>query len=253
MSSMNPAFGSPIELERSAAHRLDSEHSSQRGLGTLAARIEWLHDEQPRTTQSAIGAKQWFCLFHGDTGPMAVSVESVAQVLETDTLVRLAWNPPQVAGMCSYHREVIPVVVLGALSREAGEELCGNPDHPVATRSAGEKTGIAPRSRCVVLILRTEQGAWGLPVDSESTIVSRESPAYHAPRMDSNGPVVIGIVERAGTCYRIIDAAATWNGLRSAISRWFALINESNPSSPLPCREEPIPEVRGTSGGDRKA
>ena len=35
----------------------------------------------------------------------------------TDTLVRLAWSPPQVIGMCSYHREVIPVVVLDSLPR----------------------------------------------------------------------------------------------------------------------------------------
>jgi chemotaxis signal transduction protein len=253
MSSMNSPLGSPIELERSARHLLDNENGSQRGLSTHIADIERVDNEQSKTTQTAIGPKQWYCLFHGNTGPMAVSVESVAEVLETDTIVRLAWNPPQVIGMCSYHRQVIPLVVLGALSHNVGEDLCGNPDHAVAASSAGKRTGLALRTRCVVLILRTEHGAWGLPVDSEKTIVSRESPAYHAPRVDSHGPVLIGIVERAGTCYRIVDAAATWLGLRSAIERWFALISESHPSSPIPFGEEPIPEGPGTSGKDPKA
>ena len=96
-------------------------------------------DEQSRTTRTTIEPKQWFCLFRGDAGPMAVSVESVAEVLETDTLVRLAWSPPQVVGMCSYHREVVPVVVLGPLPPGVGEDLLRGQDPAIATDPAGRR------------------------------------------------------------------------------------------------------------------
>jgi hypothetical protein len=210
-------------------------------------------DEQSQATRTAIGPKQWFCLFHGDSGPMGVAVESVAEVLETDSPVRLAWSPPQLVGMCSYHREVIPVVVLSALSLGVDEDFLGNRDQVVATSSARENSGCAVRTRCVVLILKTEHGAWGLALDSENATVSRECPTYHAPRTYANGPVLIGVVERAGTYYRILDAAATWHGIRSAIGAWFVHISESNSSSSLASGEEPNPDRPGTSGGDRSA
>src|SRR5215831_17686569 len=47
--------------------------------------------------RATMGQEQWFCLFRGDAGPMAVPAESVAEVLDVDRLVRLAWSPPQVA------------------------------------------------------------------------------------------------------------------------------------------------------------
>jgi chemotaxis signal transduction protein len=244
---MNSECGSPIEMERGARDLLENEHRDRCELGRSAGGIEWLRDERSSTTPTPIGPKQWFCLFRGDGGPMAVSVESVAEVLETDTLVRLAWSPPQVVGMCSYHREVVPVVVLGPLPRDVGDDLLKGQDQGVATDTAGEKVGIEDRTRCVVLILRTEHGAWGIRVDSEHTIMSRESAEYHSPRMYANGPVLIGIVRLAGTCYGILDAEATWRGIRSAVGRWSGLISESNPSSPLPSGEEPIPAGPGAS------
>ncbi len=250
---MSSGSGSRIEMERGARDRLENEHGDRRALVKSAGGIEWLRDKQSTTTRTTIGPKQWFCLFRADAGPMAISVESVAEVLETDTLVRLAWSPPQVIGMCSYHREVIPVVKLGSLPREIGEEVHAMEDQTVAIDTAGEMAVIDEPTRCVVLILKTEHGTWGLRVDSQNTIVSRESAEYHAPRTNANGPVLIGIVRLAGTCYGILDAEATWRDLRSAVGRWSALIGESNPSSPLPSGEEPIPAGPGASGGDREA
>jgi len=245
---MNSGCGSPIEIETGAGDLLDREHGKRRGLGKSVGAIEWLRDEQSRTTRSTIGPKQWFCLFRGDAGPMAVAVESVAEVLETDTLVRLAWSPPQVAGMRSYHREVVPVVKLGPFPSDIGEDGLRGQDQAVVTETAGEKIGIDERTGCVVLILKTEHGAWGIRVDSQNTIMSRECPEYHSPRMYANGPVLIGIVRLAGTCYGILDAEATWCGLRSAVGAWCGRISESNPSSPLPSGEEPIPAGPGASG-----
>jgi chemotaxis signal transduction protein len=194
------------------------------------------------------GSIEWFCLFRGDAGPMAVSVESVAEVLEIDTLVRMAWSPPNVAGMCSYHREVVPVVKLGPLPRDVGDDLLCGQDQTVVKDTAGENSGADELARCVVLILRTEHGAWGIRVDSENTVMSREPPEYHAPRLHASGLVLIGIVRLAGTCYGIVDAEATWRGLRSAIADWCGLISDSSPPSPLPSGEEPIPAGCGAWG-----
>ena len=83
---------------------------------------EQLGDEQSTATPTPIGPKQWFCLFRGDAGPMAVPVESVAEVLERVTLVPLAWSRPQVVGMCSYHREVVPVVKSALFPMKSGKK-----------------------------------------------------------------------------------------------------------------------------------
>jgi hypothetical protein len=89
----------------------------------------------------------------------------------------------------------------------------------------------------VVLILKTEHGAWGLRVKSGNPIMSRESPDYHPTRMNAHGDVLIGTVERAGIYYGILDAEATWRGLRAAVARWSGLISESNSSCPVPSGE----------------
>ena len=233
---MNTGCDIPIELARGARDQHETVSGKPREPVKSAAEIErlgdeQLGDEQSTATPTPIGPKQWFCLFRGDAGPMAVPVESVAEVLETVTLVPLAWSPPQVVGMCSYHREVVPVVKLGPLPHEVGEEVPSEQDQTAAIDAAGAMAGNAEPARCVVLILKTEHGAWGIRVDSENTIMSQESPQWRSPRISANGPVLIGIVRLAGTSYRIVDAEATWRALRTAVGRWSGLISESNLSS----------------------
>jgi chemotaxis signal transduction protein len=242
---MNPGCLDLFESEPRARDRLENAHADRRRLGRSPTGIEWLLAEQSMTTQSPTGPKRWFCLFRGDGGPMAVSLESVAEILETDTLVRLAWGPPQVVGLCSYHRDVVPVVALGPLPPELGDDLSSGQDQAVATGTAGAKDGNDDRSRCVVLILRTEHGAWGIQVDAQNTIMSRESPEYHPPRVAANAPVLIGVVRHAAIGYRILDAEATWRRLRAAVARWSGLMSESNPSISLPFGEDPMPAGSG--------
>jgi chemotaxis signal transduction protein len=229
--------GNPIDVERSVGDLRANEPGNPCRPGRSAGSGEWLREEPARATRTT--TEPWFCLFHGDTGPTAVCVEAVAEVLETDTLVRLAWNPPQVVGMCSYHREVVPVVVLGPVLRDAPENFVAGQDQAVASCSAGEKAGLDERKPCVVLILKTEHGAWGLRAKSEKTIMSCELPDFHAPRINAHGAVLIGTVEHAGICYGILDAEATWRSLRSAVGRWYGLISGSDPSCPLPSGEQP--------------
>ena len=192
-------------------------------------------------------------MFRGDGRPMAISVESVAEVLETDTLIRLAWSPPQVVGMCSYRREVVPVVKLCALPRETDDEVHTMENTTVATDTDGKTAGIDEPTRCVVLVLKTEHGAWGILVDSETTIMSWEFPEFHPPRTIACGPVLIGVVRFAGTCYEIVDAEATWRGLRSEVGRWSEVISESNHSSPQPSGEEAVPANPGAMGQHNEA
>ena len=116
----------------------------------------------------------WFCLFQGDAGPMAVSAESVAEVIRTDSLVRLAWSPPQVVGLCPYHREVVPVVRFAPLPPDLGGDRSSE-----ANPASGAKPDGDDHSRCILLILRTEHGAWGIQSDFVWTVMSREGPEYH--------------------------------------------------------------------------
>jgi chemotaxis signal transduction protein len=176
-----------------------------------------------------------FCLFHGDAGPMAVSVESVAAVLETEFLVPLVWSPPQVVGLCPYHREVVPVISLGPIESGPGADRENEVDsHPAAgTVTSAAKDGGEENTRCVVLILRTEHDAWGLRTDHRGTFISRECPDFHPPRLDEHGSTFVGVIVREDTRYSILDAEATWFGLRSAVARWYELINEPSFHSAL--------------------
>jgi chemotaxis signal transduction protein len=169
-----------------------------------------------------------FCLFDGDAGPMAVSVESVAAVLEEQPLVRLVWSPPHVVGLCPYRREVVPVISFGSIEshrwvERASEAKC-RPGAGALAHASHEVRG--DKTACAVLILRTEHDDWGLRIGHAGTLISRESPDLRPARHDEDGLVWIGSLRRGETRYTVFDAAATWRALRSAIARSYALANE---------------------------
>jgi chemotaxis signal transduction protein len=183
--------------------------------------------------------EHWFCLFREDGVPMAVPLESVAEVLKTERLVRLPWSPPRVVGLCPYHREVVPVVSMGVPAGGAGEGIASGPGPTHGADGSPEGPGIDAGARHVVLILRTEQGTWGVRADAENTIVSRESPDSHPPTADGSGRVLLGSIRRAATSYDVLDAEATWRELRSAVARWYGLISEYEACSLAACEAEP--------------
>ncbi len=191
-----------------------------------------------------------FCLFHSDAGPRAVSVEFVAAVLETESLVRLVWSPPQVAGLCPYHREVVPVMSMGptAIGAEADRESGVDSRPEAGAELSAANDCREEKTRCVVLILRTEHDAWGLRIAHAGTMISRECPDCHPPRLDEHGSVLIGALLHAETRYAILDAAATWRGLRSAVARWYGLINEPGFYSALPEGEKTRQAGTGMTG-----
>jgi hypothetical protein len=131
-----------------------------------------------------------------------------------------------VVGLCPYYRDVVPVVRLAPLPRNVGADPSSEPDPTAGADTSGEKHDGDDQTRCILLILRTEHGVWGIQSDFVWTIMSRECPEYHPAHTDGNVPVLVGTLPHAGTRYGILDAEATWHGLRSAIGRWYGLIGE---------------------------
>jgi chemotaxis signal transduction protein len=191
-----------------------------------------------------------FCLFQAGTGPMAVSVDSVVAVLETEFLVPLVWSPPQVIGLCPYHREVVPVISLGpTASGPLADRASGvDPAAAVGRVTAAVLDRVDEKPRCVVLILKTEHGAWGLRIEHAGTFISRADPDVHPPRRDKHGPTWIGVLVREDSRYSILDAEATWCGLRSEIAGWYGLMNEPSFFSALPAGEITQGASTGTTG-----
>src|SRR5262249_4242429 len=96
------------------------------------------------------------------------------------------------------------------------------------------------RSRWAVLVLRTDQGAWGISVEPGSAVMSHESPEHFVPRADDRGGVLVGNVRFAGTSHGILDAEATWCMLRSGVVRWCGLLSGLESTASLPPEAAPI-------------
>src|SRR5689334_3733156 len=86
--------------------------------------------------------------------PLAVALHAVAEIVEVDELVRLPLCWPRVVGMCTYRRDLLPVINL--LPRPEA-------DGPPASRQVP--------GRGVVMLLRGEHGIWGLQIDRGGAVV----------------------------------------------------------------------------------
>jgi chemotaxis signal transduction protein len=137
----------------------------------------------------------------------------VAEIVEVESLVRMSLCPPWIVGLCTYHREVVPVVSLTV--------DCGSPDLVVSPRFANGK----PR-RDAVLIMGTSQGVWGIAVDRDGTVITADRPERHEPRRIGGGIVTVGVIHQEAIAHTLIDAEATWHGLREAMVGWYYRVNE---------------------------
>jgi len=155
-----------------------------------------------------------FCLVRCESRPLAVAVENVAKVLELDSLVKISQCPPQIAGLCPYHRQVVPVATLPGSSSPAMPDA--QPSRP-SVKAAGES----------VLILQTDQGVWGLRIDQGGTIITAARPSRHEPVEETDGSVTVGLIRHGGTDHALLDASATWRGLRNLVVNWYVQIRES--------------------------
>jgi purine-binding chemotaxis protein CheW len=154
-----------------------------------------------------------YCLFERGSRAYAVSLQDVAELVEVDALVRMGLCPPWIVGLCPFHREVVPVVAFTAEKGPAGPTGA----EPFEGGKAGVET---------VLIMQTSQGAWGVAIDRDGTVISTERPARHEARPADGGLVTKGILRQKDKEYQLIDAEATWHGLRREVVSWYEQINE---------------------------
>ena len=137
------------------------------------------------------------CLFQCSGHPLAIRLESVAEVLEVNRIVRLPLAPAEILGLCILRREVIPVVAIRRPERE---------------RSMRASTS------ALVLILRGDRGAWALKIDPTGTIVATEQTVAPPLDMDVGSSLVQrGTLSRHGMNYAVIDHDATWRSLKERI------------------------------------
>ncbi len=162
-----------------------------------------------------MAAEGSFCLFRCGSLPFAVAVAHVAEIAEVDALVRIGLCPPRIAGLCPYHRQVVPVVTLGQ-----------DPSRSAAPAAEPRKSGKAARE--VVLIVQTGQGIWGILIDREGTSITTQRPSRHEPKDEGDGVVTAGRIDHEGVVHSLLDAEATWRGLRALVVNWYALFNESS-------------------------
>jgi chemotaxis signal transduction protein len=174
-------------------------------------------DDHPTlTANSARPTRRPWCLFQSGTRTYAVALEAVAEVVEVERLVCLPQSPPQVLGLCTLRREVIPVIELDRSARDG------------KTPGAG--------SRLTVLVLKTGRGRWAIQVNSEGTTVAEEElgdpPLATAP---ADGPSlgISGTVRRGDAVYSVIDPEATWKFVRHRVEDWYSnhWARESSPNS----------------------
>jgi hypothetical protein len=79
----------------------------------------------------------------------------------------------------------------------------------------------------VVLIVQTGQGMWGILIDREGTSITTQRPSRHEPNDEGDGVVTEGRIDHQGVVHSLLDAEATWRGLRALVVNWYALFNES--------------------------
>lgn len=149
----------------------------------------------PPTIPSADAA----CLFSCSGRGFAVRLGAIAEVISVDKLVRLPAAPPRVLGLAALRRDMVPVAQL--------------------TEAAPAQPGAA------VLILRGDNGPWGIAVDPGATRVWREpaeeSGAGPLPE-DREVPGAVAWARYGGGLVSVIDPQAAWGGLRDSIGLRYA-------------------------------
>jgi purine-binding chemotaxis protein CheW len=152
------------------------------------------------TTPEVNAAPAW-CLVRIGAQPFAVALPAVAEVVEAEELVRLPLCPPRILGLCTYRRDLIPVV--GLLETSA------------TTTGRGE-------GRPLVLLLRSEHGTWGIEIDRGGTVVAEgRLDERNASPLDSGGTVFIGSITRGESVSAVIDHEATWRNIRKQVEDWY--------------------------------
>jgi CheW-like domain len=163
------------------------------------------------TSNDPRASRPW-CLFRIGTRAYAIGLEAVAEIIEAGGLVRLPLSPACVLGLCSFRRDVVPVVRLV----EEPADAPGGDD-----------------ARQTILILRTEQGTWGVKIERGGTVVV-EAPLDDSVALTAEpaGLAFLGAIRRAGMTYPAVDPERTWRRLREAVERSYGSLHDRPPPRP---------------------
>jgi purine-binding chemotaxis protein CheW len=130
-----------------------------------------------------------------------VALHTVAEVVEAEELVRLPLCSPRVLGLCTYRRDLIPVI--------------GLLENPATTESKRE-------GRPLVLLLRSDHGIWGIQIDRGGTVVVEGPLDERDTRPLGSGAIVfIGSITRGESVSNVIDPEGTWRNIRGQIECWY--------------------------------
>lgn len=133
------------------------------------------------------------CLFTCGPKRFALPVAALGGVIETGDLVRMPLAPARVVGLCSHRRQALPVFQLEGST-------------PVCTASSA------------VLLVRSDQGTWGLRADREGVAVIES----HVVPGSAEGPGACGTVLHEGRTYTVLDPELAWRDLRAEIEREYS-------------------------------
>jgi hypothetical protein len=125
-----------------------------------------------------------WCLFRCGVRSYAVPVGSVAEIVPIGKLAPLPLGPASLLGLCAFRRDVIPIVDLA-------EDGIGG-DHS---------------ARHAILVLRDGHGAWGIRIDREGILMTD----------GGTPPAESGPIRRGTACYEVLDLAASWRRVRTAL------------------------------------
>jgi purine-binding chemotaxis protein CheW len=142
------------------------------------------------------------CFFRSGGRGFAVELDALEEVADLGELVPVPMTAPAVLGLQIHRRTVVPVVHSSAGLRDERHEATP-----------------------ILLVLRSEQGPWGLRVDRAGlVIVDRTMPIVALPHGAGDVGVlaVEGELEHGGQTHRLIDGARTWSNVRGQVEGWYA-------------------------------
>jgi chemotaxis signal transduction protein len=144
-----------------------------------------------------------WCLFRSLSQPYAVRLESVLEVVSVDRLVRFPLGPPELMGLCTIRRDVIPVIGL----------VDGRPA-PVDAASG----------TTAVLILQAGQGTWGVGINREGIAVVDQSADTSAEPGAESAELEEGVagIRKGDTIYTVIHTEQAWASVRTTVERWYS-------------------------------
>jgi len=147
-----------------------------------------------------LDSRLW-CLFRSESARFAVPLEAVVEIVAIDSLVALPLGPPCLLGLCTFRREVIPVV---RLRRDS-----------LAERES-------PATKSAILVLRTEKGSWAFKIERDGVVVSEGTTDLDStPRSDGLSLSSGLSISRGEAVYAAVDPEAAWIQVRACVARGY--------------------------------